>query len=188
MKNSIFNKKEVPAVHPGCSLAETGRGEYDDFDNPLKPLDIIPESKKESVLKKDLKPYVCDGENYEEVKYVLSHEIVNPAQVREEALVTVVIPSGVHPVTFLKEHLDIEKAWVFMHNDVVQILRDMPRRFYHDTVAYGEFFRFENFDTISLQKVEHFDKWKVLVEWDFGEGVCVREDIPEFIIELVIEK
>ena len=73
MKNSIYNKREVPSVHSGCSLAETGAGDYDDFDNPLKALDIIPEG-KEVPFVKNVNKYVSDGEHYEDVHYDLPTE------------------------------------------------------------------------------------------------------------------
>ena len=154
MKSSIFNKKEVPAVHPGCSLAETGRNEYDDFDNPLKPFNLIPEEEKEVVLKKELTPYECDGEKHVGVNYVLSDEIVSPSQLCKKSVVIVAVPSGVHPITFLKENgivEGIEKAWIFLNIDVIETLRKLPIRFYHDTVAYGEFFRFPCMDEVVLQ-------------------------------------
>ena len=188
MKSSIFNKREVPAVHPVCSLAETGRGEYDDFDNPLKPLDIISEGDKELVLKEELKPYGCDG--YTEVNHLLDDKIVSPSQLCKKGLVTVAVPSGVHPITFLKENgidVGIEKAWVFMKKDVVDVLRKMPYKFHQKSVAYGEIFRYENFDIISLQEVKYFLDWKVVLEGEINGKKFYRPDVPEIIIEVIID-
>jgi len=113
----------------------------------------------------------------------------NPSSVREEPLVTVVVPSGIHPIAFLKGNgVNIQKSWVFMNNDVADVLRNTPYKFHQATVAYGEFFRFENLDTISLQFVKYFDNWKVLLDWEFDGKKFVRIDKPECIIEVVMEK
>jgi len=189
MKNSNNNYvNNVPCIHSGCSMAETGWSEYDDFDNPLKPLDIIPEG-KENLLVKNVNSYTYNGEDYEDVDFGLPPEMENPSTVREEPLVTVIVPSGVHPITFLKEKgVNIENSWVFINNDVADVLRKMPYKYHQATVAYGEFFRFENFDTISLQFVKYFDNWNVLLDWEFDGKKFVRNDKPECIIEVVMEK
>lgn len=185
MKNSIYNKREVPSIHPGCSLAETGASDYDDFDNPLEALEIIPKGKENEWLFKQVRTYMgFDGETVE-VKYMLSPEAKAPSYVREEALVTITVPEGVHPITFLKETVaNLEHAWVFVSKEVAERLRKLPTKYYQDTVAYGEFFRFETFDEISLQKVKYFDDWKVLYEWSFERERFMRPDAPEFIIQL----
>lgn len=189
MKNSKNNNvKNVPSIHTGCSMAETGYNDYDDFDHPLKALDIIPEG-KEIPFVKTVDSYSADGEDCEVVGFTLPPEMENPSSVREEPLVTVVVPSGVHPITFLKEKgVDIENSWIFMNDDVADVLRKMPYRYHQATVAYGEFFRFENFDTISLQSVKYFDSWKVLLDWEFDGKKFERNDTPECIIEVVMEK
>lgn len=187
MENSIFNKRQVPVMHPGCSLAETGAAEFDDFDNPLKPLDIVPVGtdilvEMESVWES------FDGRHVE-VYLKLPEGIENPSSVRQESHEIVVVPLGVHPVTFLKEKgVDITTAWVFMHEEVVKTLRKLPCRFHQKTVAYGEFFRFEDFDTMSLQEVEYFPKWRVVYEGEINEKRFHRNDTPERIIEVVMEK
>ena len=190
MKNSSNNyeKKNVPSIQCGCSLAETGRNEYDDYNNPLKPLDIIPQG-KEIPFVKNVNSYRYDGEEYEDINFTLPPEMENPSSVRDELLVTVMVPSGVHPITFLKENgVDIENSWIFMNNDVVDVLKKMPYKFHQATVAYGEFFRFNNFDTISLQAVKYFNNWKVLLNGEFDGKKFVRIDKPECIIEVMMEK
>lgn len=188
MENSIYNKREVPSIHPGCSMAETGWNEWDDYDNPLKPLDIIPEGKVIHFIERKTEYKGCDGP-YVDVKIELPSEFEHPSSVREEPLVTVTVPSGVHPITFLKEKgVDIENSWIFMNNDVVEAIQKMPYRYHQATVAYGEFFRFESLDTISLQSVKYFDSWKVLLDWEFDGKEFVRIDNPVSIIEVVMEK
>ena len=188
MKNSIYNKREVPSVHSGCSLAETGAGDYDDFDNRLEDLDIIPDGKEISFVRNE-DSYRYDGEEHVNVELTLPPKIQNPSSVREEPLVIVVVPVGVHPFTFLKEKgVNMEKSWIFMHNDVVDMLRKMPYRYHQATVAYGEFFRFESFDEISLQDVKYFKKWKILLEGKICGKELYRTDTPERIIEVVMEK
>jgi len=186
MKNNSINNK----VNYVPNMAEPRFTDFDDLDNPLKPLDIIPEG-KENFLKTEAKPYEYDGEKHMNVSYILTSEIKNPSDVREEQLVRVVVPSGVHPITFLKENgigVDIEKTWIFMNNDVADVLRKMPYKFHQATVAYGEFFRFENFDTISLQKVKYFPDWNVVLEGKIDEKVFGRPEIPQIIIEVIMEK
>lgn len=189
MKNSIYTKREVPVMHPGCSMAETGAGDWDDFDNPLGEFNIIPEG-KESLLVRNVDEYRFDGETQKEVYYTLPSEIEKPSSIRDESVITVFVPSDVHPFSYLKEiGIDITKAaWIFLHKDVIDVLRKLPWRHYLDTVAYGEFFRFEDFDTVSLQKVEYFPEWKVILEGKVGEQEFYRPDTPEYIIELVMEK
>lgn len=184
MKNSIYNEREVPMMHPRCSMAETGAGDYDDFDNPLKSFNIIPEG-KEDLLIRHVEAYKYDGENHEEVSYTLPCGIENPSSVREEPLVTVVVSSEVHPITLLNPEV-IKNAWIFCKEDVVEEIRKFPYRYQQDTIAYGEFFRLENCDSFSLQKVEHFEGWRVLRECEINGTVYQRPDVPEYIIELVM--
>ena len=188
MKNSIYNKREVPTMHPRCSLAETGAGDYDDFDNPLGALNIIPEGTDIQLLEEKEQHDGFDGP-YVDVKLSLPPEVERPSHVRKENLVTVEVPSGVHPFTFLKEKgVDIENSWIFMNDDVVDTLKKMPYRYHQVTVAYGEFFRFESFDEISLQEVEYFKKWKIILEGKICEKEFYRTDSPESIIEVVMAK
>lgn len=186
--NSIYNKREVPGVHTGCSMAETGAYDYDDFDNPLGKLNII-SKEKECLLVRNVDTYQYDGENHANVYYTLSSEIQNPSSVREETTIKVVVPSGIHPITFLRERImiDVSEAWVFLHKDVVDVLRKLPCRYHQNTVASGEFFRFEDFTEISLQEVEYFSKWKVIFELRDDEGMILRPWLPKFIIEVVME-
>lgn len=185
MKNSIYNKKEVPAMQI-CSQAENYL--YDDVDNPLGEFDIIPEGKKDTVLVKTVENYVSDGENYEDVHYSLSTGIENLSDVLEEPNVKVIVPFGVHPFAYLKEiGVDFTKSWVFMHEEVVDTLRKLPYKHHLDTVAYGEFFRFEDYDTMSLQKVEYFPKWKVILEGKLSTEEFYRPESPEAIIEVVMK-
>ena len=183
------NMKYVPSnKHPGCSLAETGLSDYDDFDNPLKPLDIIPKG-KEKLLIRTVYSYKSDGEYYEDVFYKLPSEINSPSQVREEFLVSLVVPLGMHPFTFLKEKgVDITNAWIFMNEELVEKLRQFPNKFHQPSVAYGEFFRFESGDSVSLQSVEYFKDWKVLLNWEIDGKKFIRNDMPGYIIEMVMEK
>lgn len=182
------NKAYVPYIHPGCSLAETGRGEYDDFDNPLRALDIIPEGKEISFVRTE-KTYRFDGEDYVDIKFALPPEMKNPSSIRKEPLIAVIITPGVHPITFLKEKgVNIENAWIFMHEEVVETLRKLPYRYHQKTVAYGEFFRFEDFDTISLQTVQYLPNWRVVLNGQINGKEFSRPSTPECIIELVIEK
>ena len=190
MKNNSINNKvnNVPSVHKGCSMAETGWNDYDDFDHPLKPLDIIPKGKEIPFVKTEAS-YRADGEDYVDIDFKLPPEMESPSSVREETLVTVTVPYGVHPFSYLKaKGVDVSQAWVFVHKDVVDVFRKLPYRFHQETVAYGEFFRFENFDTISLQTVKYFSNWKVILEGRFDEGMFFRPDIPKIIIEVVMEK
>jgi len=64
----------------------------------------------------------------------------------------------------------------------------MPYRYHQATVAYGEFFRFESFDEISLQDVKYFENWKVFLEGKISEKEVYRPDEPKSIIEVVMEK
>lgn len=188
MKNSIYNKREVPSVHLGCSMAETGV--YDDFDNPLKALNIIPENKENTVLVRTVEKFISDGEYHEEVRCELSSEIENPSHVMDERFtIMVVVPSGVHPFTYLKEiGVDMTKDWVFLHEDVVDVLRKLPCMYHQETVAYGEFFRFEDFDEVSLQKVKYFADWKVILEGKINEEEFYRPERLESVIEVVMGK
>ena len=190
MKVNNFNeKRNVPVIHPGCSLAETGHGEFDDFDNPLAPMNIFPEGKNIQLLEEVERNEGFDGP-YLEITRKLPPELEKqPSSVREEPLVTVTVPSGMHPITCLKEMgIDINNSWVFMNEDVVNMIRKMPYRYHHASVAYGEFFRFENFDTISLQTVKYYDSWNVLLNWEFDGEKFVRDEEPVSIIEVVMEK
>lgn len=188
MKNSIYDKRQVPSIHTGCSLAETGAGDYDDFDNPLKELEVIPEGTEEKwLLTMDKKYMGFDGE-ITEVEHVLKPEVKSPEFVREEPLITITVPEKVHPIIFLKETVaNLEHAWVFISKDVEAKLRELPIMYHQNTVAYGEFFRFENFDEISLQRVKYFDDWKVFYEWKFNDENFTRTDTPEFIIQLEMQ-
>ena len=188
MKNSINNKeKNVSCIHPGCGFAETGRSDYDDFDNPLKAIDIIPQGTEIRLIETKNVQNGLDGP-YLEITRQLPPEVARPSDVRRESLVTVIVPAGEHPIDFLKEiGVDITKAWVFMEEKVVKTLKEFPCKFHQKTVAYGEFFRFENFDTISLQTVEYFDSWRVLFNWEFDGKKFGRTEEPEVIIEVVME-
>lgn len=100
------------------------------------------------------------------------------------------VPLGVHPITFLKENgivEGIENAWVFMNKDVVDVLRKMPYKFHQKSVAYGEVFRYENFDIISLQEVKYFSDWKIVREGEINEKRFFMPDAPEVIIEVIID-
>ena len=187
MQPSIYNKREVPSVHPGCSLAETGWNDYDDFDNPLGPMNIIPKAKIETLLEEVAIPYKFDGERYVDITYKLSPEIKSPSEVRDEPHVKVIVPSGVHPFVFLMENgsIDIKNSWVFMNKDVVDVLRRMPCRCHQASMAYGEFFRFENFNEIVLQDVSHFS-WGIIREGKLNGEIFDRPDIPQTIIEVVL--
>ena len=191
MNNNINNTSaKVPntRIHSGCSLAATGRFNYDYFDEPLAPFAIIPEETDIQFIKEERAGRGLDGP-FVDVKYRLPDGMENPSSVREEPLVTVAVPVGVHPFTFLKEKgVDIENSWIFMNNDVANVLRKMPCRFHQVTIAYGEFFRFEDFDTISLQTVEYFPDWKVIMDGKIGEKEFNRTDKPVSIIEVVMEK
>lgn len=185
MKNSIYNKRKVPSINPRCSLAETGRNDYDDYDNPLKALKVIPEGTEDRWLIEETKECESFDGEYLKIERVLRPEVKAPACVRNETLVTITVPEGVHPITFLKETVaNLEHAWVFVSKEVAKMLRKLPTKYYQDTVAYGEFFRFETFDEISLQTVEYFDDWKVLCEWEFEGDKFARTANPEFIIQL----
>jgi len=187
--NSIYTEREVPSVHPGCTLAETGAGDYDDFDNPLKSFNVIPEGKEDTVLVRTVKKYISDGEYHEDFHYELSSEIECPSDALEEQFsITVVVPSGVHPFDYLKKSgVNIANAWVFMHKEVVDNLRTLPYKHHLETVAFGEFFRFEDCDTISLQCVEHFPNWKVILVGKINEEDFYRPESPETIIEVVMK-
>ena len=186
MKDNKNTNVNVPCIHSGCNLAETGASDYDNFDAPLGALDIT-EGQDVQLVEERNQRDGFDGP-YVEVKVTLPPQVQNPADVREEPMVTITVPSGVHPITFLKEKgVEITKAWVFMDSNVVKTLRKLPRRYHQNTVAYGEFFRFENLDTISLQEVKYFDHWHVLLEWEFNGEKLQRPEIPETIIEVVME-
>ena len=186
MKNSIYNKREVPSVHFGCSMAETGASDYDDFDNPLAPLNVIPEGKDILFVENRTEYTGIDGK-YEDVKRELPAGLENPSSVREEPLVTVVVSSGVHPITLVNPEV-INHAWIFYRKDVVEEIRKFPYKYQQDSIAYGEFFRLENCDSFSLQKVEYFEGWRVLRECEINGIVYQRPEVPEYIIELVMEK
>lgn len=191
MKNNTNNqdKRVVPSVHSGCSLAETGWSEYDDYDNPLKSFKIIPEGTESNWLVDEVNEYDgFDGKSVE-IVHVLKPEIIDPSYVRDEALITITVPEGVHPITFLKENVsNLDQAWVLLSKNVVETLRELPNRYHQKTVAYGEFFRFENFDTVSLQEIEYFDDWKVLLNWEFDKEKFERNDTPDFIIQLKMKE
>lgn len=186
MKNSIYNQKEVPSIHTGCSLAETGASEYDDFDNPLGELDIIPRGTDIHFVEERNEVEGFDGP-YVEVKVTLPLEIQNPSSVRDEPLVTVVVSSGVHPITLFNPEV-INHAWIILDKDVVEKIREFPYKFQQDTISYGEFFRLENNDSFSLQKVKYFEGWRVLQECNIDGTIFQRPKYPEFIIEMVMEK
>lgn len=184
--NSINNKKEVLYIHPGCSMAETGFDEYDDFDNPLKLFDFVPEG-KEVPFERHVENYKADGEEYEDVYLNLPPEIKNPSQVRDEPNVTVNVPVGVHPVTFLKDiGVDFTKAWVFIRKEVVETMRKLPLKYHQNTIAYGEFFRFEDFEEVSLQGVMYLPEWRIILEGKIGGEDFKRIENPECIIEVVM--
>jgi len=186
--NKNNNVNNVPSIHSGCSLAETGWNDYDDFDNPLGELKIIPKE-KEGLLVRNVEAYKVDGEYHKEVSYILPSDIQNPSSILEKATVTVAVPSGIHPITFLiGKGIDISEAWVFLHEDVVDVLRKLPCRYHQNTVARGEFFRFEDFTEISLQNVEYFPKWKAIFETKIKGGTIFSPWVPGFIIEVVMEK
>lgn len=179
------NNVNVPnSIHSGCSLAETGSHDYDDFDNPLAPLDIIPEEADIQFVENCRQMFDGFDGPYLEVRRVLPSGIKSPSDVRKEILVSVTIPSGEHPIDFLKRHVEITNAWVFLDSNVLEALRKLPHKFHQATVAYGEFFRFEDFDTISLQEVQYFDDWKVLKNWNFDGEEFSRVDTPDFIVQL----
>lgn len=183
MKNSIYNKKEVPERI--CSMAEEYL--YDDFDNPLGSFGIIPKGKEDTVLVKTVENYVSDGEYYEDVHYELSTNIQSPSDAMDEHFtLVIVIPEGVHPFTYLKECVDMNKEWIFLNKDVVEVLRKAPCKYYQKTIAYGEFFRFEDFDEVSLQDVQHFTDWKVILEGKISTEEFYRPERPETIIEVVM--
>jgi len=190
MKNSTNNNvNDVPSIHTGCSMAETGRNDYDDFDNPLKPMDIIPEAQKNEVLVE--RRTQCQGYDgpYEEIEVKLLPEFRKPASVREESHITLYIPSGVHFLDLFKEKSEnLEKTWIFLHKDVVEELRKFPIKFYHDSVAYGEIFRLKNDDSFSLQEVEFYHDWKVLLNCEIDDKKISRCEKPEVIIQLELIK
>ena len=187
MKHSIYTEREVPMMHPGCSMAETGANDYDDFDNPLPEFKVIPEGKEIPFVKKEEETVYDGSDSYKHIEYSLPPEIKTPADVREEPRVTVVIPKGVHPFTYLKDSgVDFTKAWIFLRKDVVETLRKLPVHFHHDTVAYGEFFRFVDLNEISLQKIEYFPDWKMIFEGKLGGEEFYRTETPECIIEVVM--
>lgn len=191
MKKSIIEekrKKEVPSIHPGCSLAETGWNEWDNYDDPLGALNPIPEG-KQSLVQQVIEPYESEGDRYVNVHYALPSEFTKPSDIRDEPKVIIEVPSGVHPFSYLKEQgVDFDNAWVFMHEEVVETIRKLPYRYYQDTVAYGEFFRFEDLDKVYLQKVEYFPDWKVILEGEIADELFCRPDIPPAIIEVVMAK
>lgn len=186
--NSIYNKKEVPTtIHTtGCSMAETGRNDYDDFNKPLKPLNVIPEEKKDEVLKENYIPCKGYDGDYMDVKLELLPEFTKPSALRPEPLVTVTVPAGIHPIALLNPEA-INQAWIILNPEVVKELRKFPYKFQQDTVAYGEFFRLENNDSFSLQEVKYFEGWRVIRECNIDGVVYQRPENPEFIIEMVME-
>jgi len=189
MKNSSSNMREVPRIHPGCSMAETGYNDYDDFDNPLRPLDIIPEDRKGKVLSEEKTQEKGYDGYYVDKKLELLPEFTKPSSVREEQYVTILIPSsgGVDFVT-LFGGINFKKAWVFMNEDVVEELRKHPYKYHNKTVAYGEIFRLEDNDTFWLQDVKYFDGWKVLLKCEINGEVFHRLEKPEFIIQFEMMK
>ena len=82
----------------------------------------------------------------------------------------------------------MDKELFFLHKNVVDVLRSRPLKYHQKTVAYGEFFRFEDLDEISLQEVEHFTDWKIIFEGKIDGEVFYRPDTPELIIEVVMEE
>ena len=187
MKNSIYTEREVPMMHPGCSMAETGASDYDDFDNPLPAFNVIPEGKEIPFVKKECSTPYDGSECYKYTEYILPSDIKTPADVREEPRITVVIPEGIHPFTYLKESgVDFTKTWIFLSMDVIATMRKLPVHFHHATVAYGEFFRFVDLNEISLQKVEHFPDWKMIFEGKLDDEEFYRTETPECIIEVVM--
>ena len=188
MKNSIYEtNREVPSVHTGCSLAETGWNEYDDFDNSLKPLNVIPGEKKDEVLQeKFISSQGFDG-YYDDKKLELLPEFTKPSSLRTEPLVTITVPSGIHPITLLKPEV-INHAWIILDKDVVEKIKDFTYKFKQNTFAFGEFFRLENNDTFTLQKIEYFEGWRVLRECNIDGVIFQRPECPEFIVEMIMEK
>lgn len=185
MKHIISNGRNVPSIPCGCSLAETGRSEYDDYDNPLKALKVIPEGTEDRWLDKAVEYYTAYEEETVEVVNSLKPGIDSPSDVRDEGIVTITIPKDVHPIEFLKKIVaNSDRAWIFVNESIVETLRKLPTKYHQNTVAYGEFFRFENLDTISLQAIEYFDDWKVILDWEFDGEKFTRVDVPEFIIQL----
>ena len=189
MKNISKNIEErnVPSIHPGCSLAETGWNDYDDFDNPLKALDIIPEDTKKMVLEEKSIPCEGEDESYVVVKYQLKPGFTTPASVRTESHMNLILSAGVHFMPLFKEKgVNLEKAWVFMDEKFVEELRKFPYKHHLDTVAYGEFFRLPNNDTFSLQEVEYFEGWRVVCKWQIDGKGFVRPETPQIIIQLTL--
>lgn len=189
MKNSIYSKREVPSIHPGCSLAETGAGDYDDFDNPLGAFDIVSEEKKKEVLTKKIETWKgYDGE-CTEVEFVLKPEIKFPSSVRNEHLKLIPILYGDDPFISLKNMgIDFENSWVLISGAIVDALRKKPCSYHHETIAYGEFFRFLDGDEISLQNVKYFEKWKIILEGKICGKEFYRADKPTHIYEVFIAR
>lgn len=187
MKHNTNNsvKTVVPSIKSRCSLAETGKNEYDDYDNPLLPLRIIPHGTEPRWVTEEVEEYEGFDGNSVNIRRALKPGIYDPSCVREEPVVIITVPEDVHPIAFLKGIVaDLNQAWVFVTEKVVERLRKLPTKYHQATVAYGEFFRFENLDTISLQAVKYFDDWKVFLDWEFDGKKFTRKDIPEFIILL----
>lgn len=186
--------KNVPEnVRIGCNMAETGLhdtgwNDYDDFDHPLRPFDIIPEG-SDVTLDEVREQCNVDGEEFFDTHYVLPAEFTKPSSVRDESLVTIIVPNGMHPFDFLKQSgVSIEKAWIFMDEDCVEAMRRLPNKFHQATVAYGEFFRFEDNDTISLQAVKYFLTWKIALNCEVEGKTFERPESPECIIQMEMQK
>ena len=181
MKNSLNNNENyVP------SMAEPRFADFDDLDNPLKSFKVIPEEKKDYVLQEKENPCNGDGGSYVDTKLELLPEFTKPSSLREEPLVTITVPSGIHPITLIKPEV-INHAWIILSKDVVEKLREFSYKFKQNTIAYGEFFRLENDDSFYLQRVEHFDGWRVLRECQINGETFRVPECPEFIIEMTIE-
>lgn len=184
--NKNINENVPNSICTRCSLAN--HIDYKDWEKRLRPLDIIPEKKKEKVLRVKTTPWKgIDGE-YVDTKLELLPEFTTPASVREEQSITLYSPYGRfggHFMLLLKGRvINFEKAWIFMSEDFVKELRKFPYKYHEKTVTDGEFFRLEDNDTFSLQDVEHFEGWKVLLKCEIDDKEFLRPEKPDVIILL----
>lgn len=175
------NKKYTP-----CSLAEP----YADFDNHFEPLEDfnhIPEERKADFLEKKTIQYQGEDDVYMVEKYQLKSEFTTPASVRTESHMNLILSEGVHFIPLFKEKgINLEKAWVFLDPKYVDELQKFPYKHRMDFVAYGDLYRLQNNDTFYLQKVEHFEGWRVLRKWDIEGKEGIRPEVPEIIIQITL--
>ena len=184
MNSNLDSKKSVPSIHPGCSLAETGGNEYDDFDHPLEPMLVVDES---SMIEERI-PYNdgIDGP-YVEVKKRLPDGIQTPADAREETVITIAI-KNFHPLFAVKKLIaDVTSAWIFLDPQAVKYLEEFQYKFRQNSVSRGKFFRLPNNDTFALQQVKYFEGWECLHEWEIDGKKFERTETPEFIIQVVMK-